>query len=749
MPDPVTMPDAAAQQLDDRSDAPVGDLVAAGAGDHELGDHQRGDHELGDHGDRADSRLPSAVALIAALLAAGSLVARSSPTPSWLTATIAATSIGQLTLLAFGGWLWADTRSRRLAVDLTCGGALIAVVWAMLLSQPVINPTGHGPIGAPGAATVVDVVTVLFAILGGVVARRYGGFPPAVAAVRSARVAVAVVTAIVVAALVAGRLGPTVAGIASAFAAAVVLAAVAATASDRYTDPTSATLLMAGAAVGLAGTAPPTFAFLLAHYSDRAATVNGALQLTGPTFVAWTWVVIFGVSVGLVAAAAWAMARRRSFHAISDSGALIVIAALVVLTRTATTVNIVNARRDGGDQFFYHVTANLLAQGRGFLNPVAWAQDGIAIPSALHGPAFPIALSFWSKLGGTTYFDHQLVSVLLGIPQVVFGVMLAHLIAGRRTAVAAAGLLLAYPNIWVTDGSMWVEGMMAGITTAVTWLMYRWRTTLRIGTIAWAGALIGLAALTRGEAVLMTVLLVFPMVAVSELSRKMQFRHLLVCAASFIAVLAPWTIYNATRFDLLVPLSTNSNEVIYYANCPDSYYGPKIGFWSFACQERYRADFGDPPGDESVRNQAYRDLGLDYARDNASQVPKVIVARVGRQWELFRPLQNADFGFVEGRPRDVLRTGLGMYYVMMALAVVGTLSLRRRGVPVWPLWSHAVMVTFTAVYAYGNLRFRAPFEPILCVIAAVGVVALFDRFRHGSADQSTAHDRLESDVPTT
>jgi hypothetical protein len=715
--------------------------------------HQQAEGEADVLGDNDDGDQPralhvaSAVALLAALLAAGSLVARSSPTPSWLTATLAATSVGQLTLLAFVGWLWAGTHSRRLAADITCGGLVMAVVWALLLSQSVFDPTGLGPVGAPGTGVVVAVVTALFAVVGGVGARHFGGFPPVASVELTSRAAWAVAASVTVVAMLLGRSSPTIAGIASAVASAAVLAAVAASTSDPQPGPpTSATLMVSGAAIGVAGTAPATFAFLLGHASDRVATVDGALQLAGPIFVAWTWVVVFGVSVGVVAAGAWAMVRRRSFSAISDGAALVVIAALVVLTRTATTVNIVNARRDGGDQFFYHVTANLLAHGRGFLNPVAWAQDGLAIPSALHGPAFPIVLSFWSRLGGTTYFDHQLVSVLLGIPQVVFGVMLAHLIAGRRAAVVAAVLLLAYPNIWVTDGSMWVEGMTAGITTAVTWLMYRWRTTLRISTIAWAGALIGAAALTRGEAVLLTVLMVLPMVLSTDLSRKIQFRHLAVCAASFVSVIAPWMIYNATRFDLLVPLSTNSNEVIYYANCPDSYYGPKVGFWSFACQERYRAEFGDPPGDESVRNQAYRDLGLDYARDNASQVPKVILARVGRQWELFRPLQNADFGFVEGRPRDVLRAGLGMYYVMMALAVVGTVRLRRRGVPVWPLWSHAAMVTFTAIYAYGNLRFRAPFEPILCVMAAVGVVAVFDRLQR---PRCAPDDQLESDVPAT
>ncbi|HUF97360.1 MAG TPA: glycosyltransferase family 39 protein [Ilumatobacter sp.] len=681
------------------------------------------------------------IALLGAACASGSLVARSSVAPSWLTETLAATCIGQLTLLACVGWLWASGRSQT-AVGVVCGTAVIAVVWATVLLQGGLDPTGLGLIGASGTPVAVSAAVSVLAVLGGFLARRtagaarLGGSLP-----RSAVWGVAAV--VTGAALLLGRLDPWVAAAASVLAATAIMIA-GETSSDRERDvrghPSTATLFMVGAAVGVVGTAPATLAFIGDHSPDRLSIVAGSMQLAGPIFVIWTWVALLGACVGVVGAAMLATIRQRSLRAVSNAGALVVIGALTMLSRTATTINLVNDRRDGGDQFFYHVTANLLAQGRGFLNPVAWAQDGQAIPSALHGPAFPIVLSLWSRLGGTTYFDHQLVSVLLGIPQVVFGVMLAHHVAGRRAAIVAAVLLLAYPNIWVTDGSMWVEGMMAGITTAATWLMYRWHTSPRIGIVAWAGALIGAAALTRGEAVLMTVLLVLPLVATSELTRKKQFRHLAVCATAFIAVIAPWTIYNATRFDLLVPLSTNSNEVIYYANCPDSYYGPRIGFWSFACQERYRAEFGDPPGDESVRNQAYRDIGLEYARDNASQVPKVIVARVGRQWELFRPLQNADFGFVEGRPRDILRAGLGMYYVMMALAVAGTVALRRRKVPVWPLWSHAVMVTFTAVYAYGNLRFRAPFEPILCVMAAVGIVALFDRYRP---------QVLESDVPET
>jgi hypothetical protein len=80
-----------------------------------------------------------------------------------------------------------------------------------------------------------------------------------------------------------------------------------------------------------------------------------------------------------------------------------------------------------------------------------------------------------------------------------------------------------------------------------------------------------------------------------------------------------------------------------------------------------------------------------------------------------------------------------MYYAMMALAVSATFCLRRRRVAVWPLWTHALSVTITAAYAYGTLRFRAPFEPLLCVLAAVGVVELTRWPRHRpSANDASA-----------
>ena len=181
--------------------------------------------------------------------------------------------------------------------------------------------------------------------------------------------------------------------------------------------------------------------------------------------------------------------------------------------------------------------------------------------------------------------------------------------------------------------------------------------------------------------------------------------------------------------------------------------GPSIGFWSFSCQTRYRDEFGDPPGDLAQRSVFWRGLAFTYAREHLSRLPKVVLARVGRQWELFRPWQTIDFAFVENRPKGGVAAGQDMYYVMMLLAIPGTLSLRRRRMPSWPLWTHALAVTLTAAYAYGTLRFRAPFEPILCVLAAIGAVYLFDLargrwVRRGVERAATTGDEGDLVLPT-
>ena len=70
-------------------------------------------------------------------------------------------------------------------------------------------------------------------------------------------------------------------------------------------------------------------------------------------------------------------------------------------------------RTDGGDPLFYHTTANVLAEVAASPNHCTGSPSAHR-PSAFHGPLYPVVLSISSRFGGTSYFDHKMMSILIG-----------------------------------------------------------------------------------------------------------------------------------------------------------------------------------------------------------------------------------------------------------------------------------------------------------------------------------------------
>ncbi|MDO8363030.1 MAG: glycosyltransferase family 39 protein, partial [Actinomycetota bacterium] len=626
------------------------------------------------------------------------------------------------------------------------------------------------PHGSPGA---VVAPACLLAGAGGVALLLHGGrwqFTGRRMPFVSAGAVLAVVSLAVVLLAALGRNQSVVALLASLVAVAVASAALLAVTGARRArgrDTSNGTGTprrphplnnLVGATLGLAACTAGALQTLAEHSPERLVVTDGVTHVAGPLvpLMLHTGLIAAaaGIAVALVVVPLAALRGRRLPHllAVPSTTRLFTpgVVAVGLLLRVGALLTFNDARRDAGDPFFYHVTANLLAHGRGFIEPVTWVGTGGELASALHGPAFPAALSFWSRLGGTGYLDQQIASIVLGLPQIVGVILLGHLLLGRRAALIGGLLAVAYPNIWVTDGTLFVEGLMAGFTTFATVCAYRYHATRRTRWAVAVGALVGLAALTRGEALLLVPLLLVPLVLrARDIEWRRRLQQTAIGVAAFVAVLAPWMIYNTPRFNVFVPLSTNSNEVLFYANCDDVYSGPAIGFWSFACQVRYREEFGEPPGDQAEKAEFWRSEGIAYAKAHWQRLPKVVIARVGRQWELFRPGQTIDFAMVEDRPTGAVRAGQWMYYGLMLLAAAGTWGLRRRGRPVWPLWVQALAVTLTAAYAYGTLRFRAPFEPILCVLAAAGIVALLDHRLRRPAATAGPPDAATVAAPST
>ena len=407
------------------------------------------------------------------------------------------------------------------------------------------------------------------------------------------------------------------------------------------------------------------------------------------------------------------MANRRFWFAL---GAI----ALGGLVLRVLYVWLVADDPDGfGDPLFYHLQANFLADGKGFSEPFTWKDTGRFIPTAVHPPLYSLVLASSSVLGFDSFLAHKLVSAVVGTGVVVVMGLLGRAVAGPRVGLVAAALTAVYPNLFVLDGTLLSEGLFALTIAAATLAGYRLLRAPTVPGAALLGGAIGLAALTRGEAIGLVVLMAVPVVLLAGPMAILR-RVLLVgvVGVTTLAVVAPWAIRNAARFEEPVLLSTNSEEVLAFANCDSTYHGQAFGFWDFTCH------FGHPEGDESERAQYWRRQGIDYARDNLDRLPAVMAARVGRVWDVYRPGQNRIYAMLDGRTLGWARAGQAVYWVVLGVALAGAVVLwRRRPALLVPLGALFVLVTVTAAYAYGATRFRVPGEVALIVLAAVALDA--------------------------
>jgi 4-amino-4-deoxy-L-arabinose transferase-like glycosyltransferase len=341
-------------------------------------------------------------------------------------------------------------------------------------------------------------------------------------------------------------------------------------------------------------------------------------------------------------------------------------------------------------------------------------------------------MSSWLALasfgGARTYLAHKTMAALLGVLVVVAAGLIARKLAGDRAGIVAAVLVAVYPNLWVIDGALWPEGVYSAFVGFAVLAAYRWWERPDLRRAGLLGLAIALAALTRGEALFLYPLLVVPLVVMRRgVAWWPRIRTIAVVGLVGLVLFAPWTIRNQRAFGTLVILSTNGDEVLYYANCPDSYGGDLLGYWSFNCQRDERDRTGEPPGNEAEKARYWRDKGEAYARAHKGEIPKVVAARILRGVDLFRPGQNVRIQQIEGRPEGATRVGQWAWWTIAPIGVAGLVLLRRRGVLIWPLVSLGLMVLVTTVYAYGTTRFRTPLELALLIAAAVALVHLADR----------------------
>jgi arylsulfatase A-like enzyme/4-amino-4-deoxy-L-arabinose transferase-like glycosyltransferase len=334
------------------------------------------------------------------------------------------------------------------------------------------------------------------------------------------------------------------------------------------------------------------------------------------------------------------------------------------------------------------------------------------------------------------------VATAVGTLVVALAVWLARIVFDRRTALVAGALAAIDPMLVASSHHLWSENLFTALVTGALVAALSWWRRPAVGRAVLAGALFGLAALTREIGFLVAAaaggwwILASPRGA---RSRAALHAGLMLLAAA--AVIAPWAARNQARLGFFAPVSTVGWMGLREGNTL------AIDAWfqrDWEAVREFRRRFTAIPSEEE-RVRVARSEALTLIREaQPAWVLRKLVINVS---ELFSPGNDLLFKLRQGAHgpvpavwhRAALLVSVASWSLVLSLAAFGAAGApdrARRWLPV--ILFAPVLVVHVAANAFP--KYRMPLLPVLFAYAGFALASGWRelRARAGSAGLGAA-----------
>jgi 4-amino-4-deoxy-L-arabinose transferase-like glycosyltransferase len=229
-----------------------------------------------------------------------------------------------------------------------------------------------------------------------------------------------------------------------------------------------------------------------------------------------------------------------------------------------------------------------------------------------------------------------------------------------------------------------------------------------------------LSILTRPAIELLApLLIVYFSLAIHRESLRLAARRLAVYGAVYVALMAPWWVYNYARYGEFVRLDLAGGIVLYTGNNPLNKSGGGVS--------GHDVDLGVFPTitDPLQRDKALRHAAISYIASDPwhfVEMMPVKFARLWRPWPYAGEYHNAWFVVI-----SVISAVPVFILALLGLA----LTLRAHFVQLLPPLAYLGYLTLVHVVTFGSVRYRVPMEPFVLIFAAAGTVKLLRQAEAG------------------
>ena len=390
------------------------------------------------------------------------------------------------------------------------------------------------------------------------------------------------------------------------------------------------------------------------------------------------------------------------------------------------------------DAEYYNATAMSIARGEGYSVTFSGEQGFLAggDATAFWPPGFSFVLGIAYAVFGESLSVARTVNVVAGALTVIPIYFIGRRLSGDAVGLTSAVIAAVLPSLVFWTPLLFSETMFTLVFASALALLLHCSNEdreFRPLPLAALGLLIGLAALLRGQALILIPMAVIWSALPARRLRPMLTSLIILCVAVALVV-APWTVRNLVQMDAPIGLSANFGYNLRIGHAPYStgrYIVPQ-DLWD-----------AEPGITFREREGLFNDIGRERAIEYALEHPLDELALAGDKiaW-LWRPDSDV-LGWVTSfgqRPLpngawEPLRLLLDVSYLaVMAAAAIGlVLGPIPRRTRLFILALVALWTLFHIVF-FGEPRFHLPMLAIIIPAAATIPVMLAKQLRARFAD---------------
>jgi len=369
------------------------------------------------------------------------------------------------------------------------------------------------------------------------------------------------------------------------------------------------------------------------------------------------------------------------------------------------------------------------------------AGDWLGSQVFFQAPLYPYLLAVLYTLFGRSLDAVYLAQILLAVAGCWAlyraGREMAGGIAGEAVGLGAALLAAIYGPFFFYDAQLLKESPAVAVTSFLLWALAAARA--RGGTRRWlgAGALLGILALLRENALLLVPFLL-PLAWIRDGKVPGLLRQGGAFVAGLVLVLLPVAVRNGLVGGSFLPTSSQGGVNFYIGNNPqaDGTYQPIVpGKQIPALERREPARLAEQAmGRRLTAGEVSRywlGRSLDWVRREPGAFARLQVRKLGMFWSWYEWPDAVDYYHVK-MLSPVLRMPLLEFGAAVLLALAGVVLARRRLAPFAPALLFTLGWMLTTVFFFLFSRYRLPAVPALLVLGGVTLAGAVEAWRAGN-----------------